>query len=403
VRDDDAVSRLYDRVMQHGCRPLRFGELYAPEERRNYERLLARGMQESLLEAGQADEGERGIDRLIGGIRSGRFDFVSRDVASVDEGVPVISAEDVAIYCKRLQSVWIHELVGPLAPPFPAFFIEVQGVHMEPEIGIGVRSFGALCRDLEAANGRHAVDGLCNQRGYDPDAVGWVLHTELILEWEKREPVGPVLLSLIPVARNGLWLLRDDEPLWLHGLPDLWFGDALADAPEEPPEGEEEFMLNRLAPYLAPLLLTISFMHCRNVSLRPVDPPERLSRNHARKHGKPLTRYHVLEIEPMRRILDSEGEAQTKGLRHALHICRGHFKTFGEQSPLFGRHVGTYWWPAHVRGNVEHGAVEKDYRVRVDDGIGQSYRDADERVNVAPAAEKPDDPDTSQRGLRAHN
>jgi hypothetical protein len=69
-----------------------------------------------------------------------------------------------------------------------------------------------------------------------------------------------------------------------------------------------------LISYLGAALFAVSLLHCKNVGLRPVDPPGRLSRKHERKHGRPLTRYHVLDIAPMRRILDSEGEAQTKGL-----------------------------------------------------------------------------------------
>jgi hypothetical protein len=151
--------------------------------------------------------------------------------------------------------------------------------------------------------------------------------------------------------------------------------------------------------------LAISFMHCKNVDVRPVDPPERLSRRHERKHGHPLTRYHVLDIQPMRRILDTEGEAQTQGLGHALHICRGHFKTFTAEAPLFGKRVGTYWWEAQVRGKAEEGVVGKDYRVRLDQGLGREYVAADEHPEIKPTAPEHTglDPDLGGRGLRAHN
>ena len=107
----------------------------------------------------------------------------------------------------------------------------------------------------------------------------------------------------------------------------------------------EEQLLNfgtALNQLLGPALLAISFMHCKNVDVRPINPPERLSKRHAHEHCRPLTRYHVLNVEPMRRALTSEGDAQTMGLRHAMHICRGHFKTYTEDAPLFGKHTGTY-------------------------------------------------------------
>ena len=119
---------------------------------------------------------------------------------------------------------------------------------------------------------------------------------------------------------------------------------------------------------LMPALFAISLMHCKNVRVEQVDPPPALSRKAARRGGRPLVRYHVLEIGPMRRILDGEGAARTNGLGHALHICRGHFKTFTEEAPLFGKHVGAYWWHDVARGSPRQGVVASDYQVTVDDG-----------------------------------
>jgi hypothetical protein len=105
----------------------------------------------------------------------------------------------------------------------------------------------------------------------------------------------------------------------------------------------------------------------------------------------------------MRQILDTEGGAQTNGLRSALHICRGHFKSYTEDAPLFGKHTGTYWWADRVRGDRSRGRVEKDYAVKLDaEGLGRSYRDAEE---APPSAReyKGGDPDLSGRGVVAHN
>lgn len=45
------------------------------------------------------------------------------------------------------------------------------------------------------------------------------------------------------------------------------------------------------------------------------------------------------------------------------HICRGHFKTYTEEKPLFGSITGTYWWANQVRGSKERGEVKKRYQV----------------------------------------
>ena len=111
-----------------------------------------------------------------------------------------------------------------------------------------------------------------------------------------------------------------------------------------------------------PAYFAISLMHCKNVELRPIDPPPALSKKHERKRGRPLVRYHELNIEPMKTVLRTEGRIGEVGLSKALHICRGHFKDFRERG-LFGKYKGVYWWPQQLRGNANDGVVIKDYRV----------------------------------------
>jgi hypothetical protein len=145
-------------------------------------------------------------------------------------------------------------------------------------------------------------------------------------------------------------------------------------------------------------------MHCKNVDLRPVIPPEKLSRKYEKKYGHRLVRYHVLEIEPIRRILDKYRRGVLSDLRRALHICRGHFKTFTPDAPLLGRHIGTYWWEPQVRGLKESGTVLKDYRVRAPRELGKAYREADENPPEGEREAPPSkDPDSIGRGLAAHN
>jgi hypothetical protein len=114
-------------------------------------------------------------------------------------------------------------------------------------------------------------------------------------------------------------------------------------------------------------LLATSFMHCKNVVQRTVDPPAKLSKRHRERHGRPLFSYRVLEIEPMKQVLRTEGRVDEVGLVRALHICRGHFKDYREHG-LFGRNKGLYWWDQHVRGSVAAGVAAKDYSVSPPNG-----------------------------------
>jgi len=115
-------------------------------------------------------------------------------------------------------------------------------------------------------------------------------------------------------------------------------------------------------------------------------------------------RYHVLDIKPIRQLLDRYRRGEKSDLRHALHICRGHFKTFAPDAPLLGKAVGTFWWGPQVRGSREEGTVLKDYRVLAPSEIGWSYRDASENVSdIDRKVAVPKDPDSAGRGLAAHN
>lgn len=65
----------------------------------------------------------------------------------------------------------------------------------------------------------------------------------------------------------------------------------------------------------------------------------------------------------MREAIRREGDIETNGLKKALHICRGHFANYSPEHPLFGKYVGQFWKPSHVRGSIGSGAVVKDYKI----------------------------------------
>jgi hypothetical protein len=74
----------------------------------------------------------------------------------------------------------------------------------------------------------------------------------------------------------------------------------------------------------------------------------------------------------------------TSGL--ALHLMRGHFKTFTPDNPLFGKRVGAFWWDPIVRGHAANGVRVKDYRMHAPPT--PSAPDA-VRVSALPAAADP--------------
>src|SRR5262245_37452556 len=108
-----------------------------------------------------------------------------------------------------------------------------------------------------------------------------------------------------------------------------------------------------------------SFMSCKNVQLIENQAPRHERRQRERECNPPLTKYYTLEIEPMKKILRTEGKSKEVGLKKALHICRGHFAHYTPDKPLFGKVSGRFWIPAHVRGSKEAGEIKKDYKIKI--------------------------------------
>ena len=87
------------------------------------------------------------------------------------------------------------------------------------------------------------------------------------------------------------------------------------------------------------------------------------------KGGKRRNRYkgerhYTLRIRPdSSRSANNEEDHQPTGVKSSFHFARGHFKTYTEDAPLFGKYTGTYWWEAHARGAKSSGEITKDYKV----------------------------------------
>jgi hypothetical protein len=240
------------------------------------------------------------------------------------KGVPVIAIDNVAKYVlvDEARQQWDLADIPNAGPPWPLAWYEfrVPGKYVEdfPE---------ELAWWVDAE---------------ERDEGGWRLHC-YAWGWIRghTDVVGPMGGHIVDVATDGTVEML--TPMGFKGwTPELAYGTLT---------------------YLLPVLMANSFAHCRNVREEVVTPPEKLSRAYRRRHGVNLTRYSVLLIDPMREVLRTEGRAGKVGELRALHICRGHFKTFDEK-PLFGKVQGTYWWPAHVRGKAEAGEVRKGYRVK---------------------------------------
>lgn len=117
---------------------------------------------------------------------------------------------------------------------------------------------------------------------------------------------------------------------------------------------------------IVPVLMSVTFLHCKNVEL--VEKTTLFHTDNRAKTGRikkkskvAKVRYHMLTVEPVKKILATQGRIDEVGGQKALHICRGHFKDYREHG-LFGKYKGIYWWNQQLRGDKSQGIMVKDYK-----------------------------------------
>lgn len=258
--------------------------------------------------------------------------------------IPFVVADDVTehYFASSGQEEWYLEKDFPcLAPPWPFFWIETRapkkiysdekGEHEWPVLN--PQAWGLFMYGKETGN-------------------GWLVGGDLILSYHRKPPLPAGMRFYFEVDKKGVIIKETGVKHEIH-----------IDLPSE--EEKRQAALNAQMTTYFPLLLAICFMHCQNVSLTHVEPPKNLSRKRKKKTGHDLVKHYVLNIEPMKQVLHTEGNMGTVGLRRALHICRGHFKDYRHGQGLFGKHKGLYWFNMHAKGTQEKGRVEKEYRIKI--------------------------------------
>jgi hypothetical protein len=377
------MSRLADRIRLE-CRPARPSLIGGGAN-------IRQRIEKQILEQSKSPMSSDELERRV---RTEYSKFVASEPisskmtdSSMLDDTPIFAADDVATYVYNLpKGTDFRDVVSSMAPPFNKFWVEFQQVPCPNNEQLN--AWGVLVTANEDPNTIKKVDG-------DDGKPRWFLELLLFLEPEKGKPFGPVAEYFAGLAEDGTWFRHNDGGVFWGGT--LVGFDNL-------PEDVEQESGDYYAQFCFPALLTISFLHCRNIEIRPVIPSEKQSRSYRKKHGRDLVRYHILDIKPIRQLIERYRRGERSDLRRALHICRGHFKTFAPDAPLLGKAVGTFWWGPQVRGSRAEGIVLKDYRVLAPTEIGRAYRDASENIpDIDRTVVVPKDPDSGGRGLAAHN
>jgi hypothetical protein len=110
------------------------------------------------------------------------------------------------------------------------------------------------------------------------------------------------------------------------------------------------------------LSILLKLLDSKNISTVNNLPPEKLNKKRIKSGKQPLFTYKTLIIKPTGKMQEAQA---AQGLwDNRIHLCRGHFKEYTKERPLFGRITGRFWWQPSVRGNKEKGVVMKDYVVK---------------------------------------
>lgn len=315
------------------------------------------------------------IDKLLNhSFKPSRF---SKGIASLAMA-EVIAADNVAnFYFKESsKSKWEMTDFPNIAPPFEKFFIEfripsqmnVDGKIIESPRHLRGMEGGCLFIVIDTKNtpDDFPTELKSNERiqaALDKSDIRWQISCLPFIAiggviWE------PVCAYTFAVSSLGVGIYEVDGKYIFSTAVDMDMADYQAKRVGVEKNTYVNALRDLASTVLDPALLAISFMHCKNVSLRKENAPPKLAKAYQKKHGRPLISYHVLDIEPMKKVLRTEGESQKTGLKQALHICRGHFKDYSKGGGLFGKYKGLYWWDSTVRGSVSEGIVDKDYAVK---------------------------------------
>lgn len=105
-------------------------------------------------------------------------------------------------------------------------------------------------------------------------------------------------------------------------------------------------------------------LNCKNIETKDNRPPAKLNKKRNKNNKQELFIYKTLTLKLPVNNSNTPSLKDSSEIKHKIHLCRGHFKLYTEEAPLFGRLTGFYWWDAHLRGDKDQGLIVKDYAIK---------------------------------------
>jgi len=164
-----------------------------------------------------------------------------------------------------------------------------------------------------------------------------------------------ILAMLISASTSGDYVHK--LPAVMHGITGCFENGLVLTMAEGLVDGEKNDTFNG---HFAPAWLAIAWMNCKNLTLAIHTTSSKVARKR-RKRGSFVGmdyRRIVVDSAYSKRWEKSSGVAANR-----FHTVRGHLATYTPEKPMFGKYVGTFWKPSHVRGDADLGRINHEYHV----------------------------------------
>jgi hypothetical protein len=256
---------------------------------------------------------------------------------------------------------------GPIAPPFPRFFVEASAVATDFPT---MTQRGLAIYDLSSNEEWFERLITPEHRREIPAGTRWTLGAWGYKYVTAVRQLGTFQCPIYFHLDSEGYILDDMTKLYMEYLPPSMFATVVIGVPDADQELgvvklDTPTVPQRLLPTFAPFALkAIAALHRR----APVDlvEPNAQARRQAERHDKiKLHSYYVLQVKPTPeggpRSFREVGQPAREGTRS--HHVRGHFRRYGETG-MFGKASlanRTIFIRDHNRGTDEYGAIIKDY------------------------------------------
>lgn len=267
-----------------------------------------------------------------------------------------------------LESVWFQDAsideLPSFAPIYPKVFVETHMPFMFSKEIYG----GVIIEATESKDGELPIS-ISPLRLAEDRSPRWVLNAMSFIDpkWNRTITEFARSITVLDAQGKPIALALETEPDSL-GFSATWLNPTVAQLIDEVYDRFPGLLMPGVMDQFAEKLLdaalfTIGLLHVKNVQAVDVEPNHKEAKKFKKHYGLEMTRYKVLKITGKGGSAGTVIGERGSGSSKALHWCRGHFRTYDDAAPLFGKLTGTFFVEPHMRGSRSRGEVVKDYEV----------------------------------------